>query len=99
MTEVYTIFGGDMWRQVFNGVVTILGASTFDTLLRIVGLFGYWAWWCRLSNRATDGVPALAGGVQIITSALLAPKRSVQIIDITDSAGVYEVDNVPLGWR
>lgn len=40
MTEVWTIYGGDMWRQVFNGVVTVIGSDTYDTLKRIAGLFG-----------------------------------------------------------
>lgn len=98
MTEVYTIFGGDMWRQVFNGVVTILGASTFDTLLRIVGLFGVLGVVVSfIKSRNPMVFLHWLAVFMIITSALLAPKRSVQIIDITDSAGVYEVDNVPLG--
>ena len=98
MTEVYTIFGGDMWRQVFNGVVTILGASTFETLLRIVGLFGVLGVVVSfIKSRNPMVFLHWLAVFMIITSALLAPKRSVQIIDITDSAGVYEVDNVPLG--
>lgn len=39
MLEIYTIYGGDMWRQALNAVVTILGTSTWHTLLRIAGTF------------------------------------------------------------
>ncbi|MGG6124957.1 hypothetical protein ACQV2M_22715, partial [Pantoea allii] len=40
MTDIYTIYGGGMWREVFNGLVTILGTDSFTTLLRIVSMFG-----------------------------------------------------------
>ncbi|MGC1001017.1 conjugal transfer protein TraG N-terminal domain-containing protein, partial [Pantoea agglomerans] len=33
----------------------------------------------------------------VITSVLLVPKRSIQILDVTDPAAVYQVDNVPAG--
>ncbi|PKE27594.1 conjugal transfer protein TraG [Rahnella sp. AA] len=98
MTEVYTIFGGDMWRQVFNGVVTILGTDTFDTLLRLASTFGVLG--VMLSFIKSQDLRVFIHWLAVfmlITSVLLVPKRSVQIIDITDSAAVYEVDNVPLG--
>ncbi|WP_455865474.1 conjugal transfer mating-pair stabilization protein TraG [Pantoea agglomerans] len=98
MTEVYTIYGGDMWRQVFNGVVTILGSSTFDTLLRIVGLFGVLGVMVSfIKSRNPMVFMHWLAVFMLITSVMLVPKRSVQIIDITDPAAVYEVDNVPLG--
>lgn len=98
MTEVYTIFGGDMWRQVLNGVVTIIGSSTFDTLRRIVGSFGVLGVVVSfIKSRNPMVLLHWLAVFMIITSALLVPKRSVQIIDITDPAGIYEVDNVPLG--
>lgn len=98
MTEVYTIFGGDMWRQVLNGVVTIIGSSTFDTLLRIVSSFGVLGVVVSfIKSRNPMVFLHWLAVFMIITSALLVPKRSVQIIDITDPAAVYEVDNVPLG--
>jgi len=98
MTEVYTIFGGDMWRQVLNGVVTIIGSSTFDTLLRIVGSFGVLGVVVSfIKSRNPMVFLHWLAVFMVITSALLVPKRSVQIIDITDRAAVYEVDNVPLG--
>lgn len=98
MTEVYTIFGGDMWRQVLNGVVTIIGSSSFDTLLHIVGSFGVLGVVVSfIKSRNPMVFLHWLAVFMIITSALLVPKRSVQIIDITDRAAVYEVDNVPLG--
>lgn len=98
MIEVYTIYGGDMWRQTLNGVVTILGTSTFDTLLRIVGTFSVLGVvFTFIKTRDPRVFLHWLAIFMLITSVLLVPKRSVQIIDITDPAGVYEVDNVPVG--
>jgi conjugal transfer mating pair stabilization protein TraG len=33
----------------------------------------------------------------VLTSVLLVPKRSVQIIDLSDPAAVWKTDNVPVG--
>ncbi|ADU73070.1 conjugal transfer mating-pair stabilization protein TraG [Pantoea sp. At-9b] len=98
MTEVWTIYGGDMWRQVFNGVVTIIGSDTFSTLKRIVGLFGVLGvMFSFIKSRNPMVFLHWVAIFFVITSVLLVPKRSVQIIDITDPAAVYEVDNVPAG--
>jgi conjugal transfer mating pair stabilization protein TraG len=98
MTEVWTIYGGDMWRQTFNGVVTIIGSDTYSTLKRIVGLFGVLGVMASfIKSRNPMVFLHWVAIFFIITSVLLVPKRSVQIIDITDPAAVYEVDNVPAG--
>ncbi|WP_323612711.1 conjugal transfer mating-pair stabilization protein TraG [Pectobacterium versatile] len=98
MLEVYTIYGGDMWRQAFNAVVTILGTSTWATLLRMVGTFSVLAVVISFvkSRNPLVFIHWLAI-FMLVTSVLLVPKRSVQIIDITDRAAVYKVDNVPVG--
>lgn len=98
MTEVWTIYGGDMWRQVFNGVVTVIGSDTYDTLKRIVGLFGVLGViFSFIKTRNPTVFLQWLAIFFVITSVLLVPKRSVQIIDVTDPAAVYEVDNVPAG--
>lgn len=98
MTDIYTIYGGGMWREVFNGLVTILGTNSFTTLLRIVSMFGVLGVLVSFMKSRNPLVFLQYLAVfMIITSVLLVPKRSVQIIDITDPAGVYEVDNVPAG--
>lgn len=98
MLEVYTIYGGDMWRQAFNAVVTILSTSTWGTLLRIVGIFSVLgALYAFIKNRNPMSFLHWIAIFVILTSILLVPKRSVQVIDVTDRAGVYVVDNVPVG--
>ncbi|MEN4624261.1 conjugal transfer mating-pair stabilization protein TraG [Pantoea agglomerans] len=98
MTEVWTIYGGDMWRQVFNGVVTVIGSDTYDTLKRIAGLFGVLGViFSFIKSRNPMVFASWLAVFFIITSVLLVPKRSVQILDVTDPAAVYQVDNVPAG--
>ncbi|MBE8917444.1 conjugal transfer mating pair stabilization protein TraG [Enterobacter kobei] len=98
MLEVYTIYGGDMWRQAFNAVVTILGTSTWSTLLRIAGIFSVLGvLYTFIKSRNPMAFVQWIAIFMVITSILLVPKRSVQIIDITDRAAVYAVDNVPVG--
>ncbi|MFS7282030.1 conjugal transfer mating-pair stabilization protein TraG [Serratia proteamaculans] len=98
MNEMYTIYGGDMWRQALNGIVTILGTSSWRTMLRIaeiisvlVVVFGF------IKTRNPLAFVNWAVVLMLVTGVLLVPKRTVQIIDITDPAGVYVVDNVPAG--
>ncbi|KAF6653081.1 conjugal transfer mating pair stabilization protein TraG [Enterobacteriaceae bacterium EKM102V] len=98
MTEVWTIYGGDMWRQVFNGVVTVIGSDTYDTLKRIAGLFGVLGViFSFIKSRNPMVFASWLAIFFVITSVLLVPKRSIQILDVTDPAAVYQVDNVPAG--
>ncbi|ELY4230336.1 conjugal transfer mating-pair stabilization protein TraG [Cronobacter sakazakii] len=98
MLEIYTIYGGDMWRQALNAVVTILGTSTWHTLLRIAGTFSVLAVMLTFIKARNPLVFVQWLAVfMLVTSVLIVPKRSVQIKDITDPAAVYVVDNVPVG--
>lgn len=98
MLEVYTIYGGDMWRQAFNAVVTILGTSSWGSLLRIAGIFSVLGvLYTFIKARNPMAFVHWIAIFFLITSILLVPKRSVQIIDITDQASVNVVDNVPVG--
>ncbi|MDU1196821.1 conjugal transfer mating-pair stabilization protein TraG [Kluyvera ascorbata] len=98
MLEVYTIYGGDMWRQAFNAVVTILGTSSWGSLLRIAGIFSVLGvLYTFIKARNPMAFVHWIAIFFLITSILLVPKRSVQIIDITDQAAVNVVDNVPVG--
>lgn len=88
MIEIYTIYGGDMWRSALNGVVTILGTSSFHTLMRIAETFSVLtAVACFISKRNPMVFVSWAAIFMLITSVMLVPKRSVQIIDITNPAG------------
>lgn len=98
MLEIYTIYGGDMWRQALNAVVTILGTSTWHTLLRIAGTFSVLAVMLSFIKARNPLIFIQWLAVfMLVTSVLIVPKRSVQIKDVTDPAAVYVVDNVPVG--
>lgn len=98
MNEFYTIYGGDMWRQALNGIVTILGTSSWRTMLRIAEVFSVLAAvFGFIRTRNPMQFLNWAALLILVTCVLLVPKRTVQIVDITDPAGIYVVDNVPAG--
>lgn len=98
MLEIYTIYGGGMWKSALDAVVGIMGNSTWRTLMRIAGTFavaGVLLTFIKTRN-PLEFVKWLAV-FMLVTTVLVVPKRSVQIIDITDPAAVWKTDNVPVG--
>jgi conjugal transfer mating pair stabilization protein TraG len=53
MLEIYTIYGGGMWKTALDAVVTLVGQNTFHTLMRIAGTFGVLAVLLTSSNNVT----------------------------------------------
>ena len=98
MLEIYTIYGGGMWKMALDAIVTLLGMNTFSTLLRIAGTFGVLAaLFSFIKQRNPMVMVHWLAIFMILTSVLLVPKRSVQIIDLSDPAAVWKTDNVPVG--
>lgn len=98
MLTVYTIAGGDMWRSAFNAVVAIIGTNAWDGLLKMVeGLAVLGIMYTFSSKRDPIIFLKWAALLTFITTVLLIPKRDIQIIDITEPQGIYQVDNVPAG--
>lgn len=98
MLEIYTIYGGGMWKTALDAIVTLLGMNTFSTLLRIAGTFGVLAaLFSFIKQRNPMVMVQWLAIFMILTSVLLVPKRSVQIIDLSDPAAVWKTDNVPVG--
>lgn len=98
MLEIYTIYGGGMWKTALDAVVTLVGQNTFHTLLRIAGTFGVLAvLFTFIKQRNPMVFVQWLAIFMVITSILLVPKRSVQIIDLSDPAAVWRTDNVPVG--
>lgn len=95
---VYVMAGGAYMAQVFNGVATMVGTSAWDSMMRIVMLIsGMSALAVYMRSHDPKELVKFVAFIILITSVLLIPKRSVQIIDRSDPTGVYRVDNVPLG--
>ncbi|UXY13556.1 conjugal transfer mating pair stabilization protein TraG (plasmid) [Kosakonia sp. ML.JS2a] len=98
MLEVYTIYGGGMWKSAFDAVVGILGTSTWSTLLRIAGTFSVLGIVASfIKSRNPMAFVHWLAIFMLLTSVLIVPKRSVQIIDLSDPAAVWVTDNVPVG--
>lgn len=98
MIEIYTIYGGGMWKTALDAVVTLVGQNTFHTLLRIAGTFGVLAvLFTFIKQRNPMVFVQWLAVFMILTSILLVPKRSVQVIDLSDPAAVWVTDNVPVG--
>ncbi|HAT7732693.1 TPA: conjugal transfer mating pair stabilization protein TraG [Enterobacter cloacae] len=98
MLEIYTIYGGGMWKTALDAVVTLVGQNTFHTLMLIAGTFGVLAVLLTFIKQRNPMVFVQWLAVfMILTSILLVPKRSVQVIDLSDPGAVWVTDNVPVG--
>lgn len=95
---VYVLGGGEYMMQVFNGVAAIVGSSSWESMFRIALLISAASFFVvYLRGHDPKEVIKFAAYIILVSSVLLGPKRSVQIIDRTDPTGGYLVDNVPLG--
>ena len=98
MLEIYTIYGGGMWKTAFDAVVTLIGSNTFSTLMRMAGIFAVLAVMLTFVKQRNPMVFVQWLAIfMLINTILLVPKRTVQIIDISDPAAVWKTDNVPVG--
>lgn len=87
-----------MWKTALDAVVTLVGQNTFHTLMRIAGTFGVLAVLLTFIKQRNPMVFVQWLAIfMILTTILLVPKRSVQIIDLSDPAAVWKTDNVPVG--
>jgi len=98
MLEIYTIYGGGMWKTALDAVVTLIGMNTFSTLMRMAGTFAVLAVLLTFIKQRNPMVFVQWLAIfMLINTILLVPKRSVQVIDISDPAAVWKTDNVPVG--
>ncbi|HBT1852771.1 TPA: conjugal transfer mating pair stabilization protein TraG [Klebsiella pneumoniae] len=97
MLEVYAIAGGDWLRGNLNAIAAFMGTGTWSTIekmciaISVLIVAGYWV--------KKHNVMDLLGWVFSLTlvSMLVVIRTPVQIIDYSNVAQVYEVDNVPIG--
>ena len=98
MLEIYTIYGGGMWKTALDAVVTLIGSNTFSTLMRMAGTFAVLAVVLTFIKQRNPMVFVQWLAIfMVVTTILVVPKRSVQVIDISDPAAVWKTDNVPVG--
>ena len=97
MLEIYAIAGGDWLRGNLNAIAAFMGTSTWSTIEKMciaISVLIVAGSWVKKHN-----VMDLIGWVFSLTlvSMLVVIRTPVQIIDYSNVAQVYEVDNVPIG--
>lgn len=95
---IYTIAGGAWFQDTLNGVASFLDSRAGDALIAmatavsvIVGAATY------IRTRNIMDLIKWAGFYVLVIAVLIGDKRSVQIIDLSEPARIYQVDNVPAG--
>ncbi|KNC28452.1 hypothetical protein FF38_14261, partial [Lucilia cuprina] len=74
------------------------GSLEWDSMFRIVFLISAMTFFVvYIRGHDPKEILKFAAVSILISSVLLVPKRTVQVIDRTDPTGVYLIDNVPLG--
>ncbi|HBR3117874.1 TPA: conjugal transfer mating pair stabilization protein TraG [Klebsiella pneumoniae] len=97
MLEIYAIAGGDWLRGNLNAIAAFMGTSTWSTIEKMciaISVLIVAGNWVKKHN-----VMDLIGWVFSLTlvSMLVVIRTPVQIIDYSNVAQVYEVDNMPIG--
>ncbi|ART03145.1 conjugal transfer mating pair stabilization protein TraG (plasmid) [Klebsiella pneumoniae] len=97
MLEIYASAGGDWLRGNLNAIAAFMGTSTWSTIEKMciaISVLIVAGNWVKKHN-----VMDLIGWVFSLTlvSMLVVIRTPVQIIDYSNVAQVYEVDNVPIG--
>lgn len=95
---IYTIAGGAWFQDTLNGVASFFESSAGDALIAmatavsvIVGAATY------IRTRNIMDLVKWAGFYVLVIAVLIGNKRSVQILDLSEPAIIYQVDNVPAG--
>lgn len=98
MDTVYVLTGGEFLSNIFNGVATMLGTTEWSSMFRIAALISVMVLFATYlkGHDPLEFIKFIAFFI-LLTSILVIPKRTVQIIDRTDATSIHTVDNVPLG--
>lgn len=98
MDTVYVLTGGEFLGTVFNGVATLMGTTEWSSMFRIAALMStmvLFSFYLR-GQDPLEVIKFLMAFI-LLTSILMVPKRTVQIIDRTDASSIHTVEHVPLG--
>lgn len=97
MLEIYTIAGGDWLRGCLNAIAAFMQTGTWRTIEGMCIAFSVLI--VSVSWIRTHNVMNLIGWAFSLTlvSMLVVIRTPVQIIDYSNIAQVYKVDNVPIG--
>lgn len=95
---IYTVAGGAWFQDTLNGVAAFFNSSGGDALLAmatavsvIVGAATY------IRTRNIMDLVKWAAFYVLVIAVLIGDRRNVQIVDLSEPAAIYQVDNVPTG--
>ncbi|HAV1569283.1 TPA: conjugal transfer mating pair stabilization protein TraG [Enterobacter hormaechei subsp. steigerwaltii] len=95
---IYTVAGGAWFQDTLNGVAAFFNSSAGDALIAMataVSVIVGAATYTRTHNLLD--LAKWAGFYVLVIAVLVGDKRNVQIIDLSEPAAIYQVDNVPTG--
>ena len=95
---VYTVAGGAWFQDTFNGVAAFFNSSAAGDLLAMATVISVGvAVMTYIRTRDLIDLAKWAGFYVLVVSVLIGVKRDVQIVDLSNPAAIYQVDNVPAG--
>ncbi|WP_058914206.1 conjugal transfer mating-pair stabilization protein TraG [Entomohabitans teleogrylli] len=98
MDAVYVLAGGEFITAIFNGVATIFGTTTWSSMFRIAALISVMTLFAvYLKGHDPKEFLKFIAFFILLTSVMIIPKRTVQIIDRSNPTWVATVANVPVG--
>lgn len=95
---IYTVAGGAWFQDTLNGVAAFFNSRAGDALITMatvvsvaVGAVTY------IRTRNLMDVMKWVGFYVIVISVMIGDKTNVQVVDLSEPAAIYQVDNVPTG--
>jgi len=98
MDVIYTTTGGAWFRDSLNAIAAFTMSSDWSTLISMATVLSVCI--AAIAYIRTHDLQTMIKWVMVfvmVSGVLLGIKRPVQVIDISDPTGVYQVDNVPVG--
>jgi len=96
--EIFTYGGGEILRDLFNGIAAVVGTSSYGTLLKLMGVFGLsWALLETAFHQRFSINIRWFITFFLVMNLILIPKTSVMIIDRVKGSTPYAIENVPMG--
>lgn len=98
MLTINTLFGGEVLALMLNAVSAFIGSDGWNTLLRTALFVSIVVYAVRyIVDRDPLKFLKWVFVYVFVLGVLLVPKKSVQILDLSDPTVAYKIDNVPLG--
>ncbi|SUY95284.1 conjugal transfer mating pair stabilization protein TraG [Citrobacter freundii] len=95
---IYTVAGGAWFQDTLNGVAAFFNSRAGDALITMatvvsvaVGAVTY------IRTHNLMDVMKWVGFYVIVISVMIGDKTNVQVVDLSEPAAIYQVDNVPTG--